>query len=349
MTVDDVKVVISEKYDTNVTSIELNEIETDICLRLKEKRKEYIWHHERTKDVKRILRSYCREKGHRIFYALFGIEIKKRNFEMSFDGVPLPKEDETPTHTELLMDNYITLLSSIEESEAHIISNCYEGEPEYNMAEDYRFNYEIKSINSFQGTLLIKYSFEYTGEAWSFIEYSDRYLKCSLYGIDKDDGIPLWQEYILSSFALEQYGNSRMAFFNAYAGLDQYIEIIYNELGNTFKAIFYYTLCSDVDLEAKKYIEIKYDIYSKQERRLIDEKLKNCLTTLIDDEIEYAWLIQDLKRFDSIRNKIAHCKEGPEEHLDFEKEYGDLMWTILNLLAIMSKRPVDQLFTFEEY
>ena len=329
-----------QTYDSFLKScFTLHKVKTDIRERNDKKKKEYSWQGMRTKSVEKILKEYLEDKEHRVFYKLFGINPKTICFEMSFANVPLEKDTYSPYNYEMLYDEDLSILSSIEYSEMHI------DKEEYNLADICHFSYEIVAKNEFQGSILVKYNFDYVEEVnpWAIIEFSERYLECTAYAIYEDEQIPLWQEYILSSFIFYQLGNKRMAFFNAFATIDQCIEIMYESLFRVYLSMVKYTLCSDVSEDAKEYIIKRYDLYQKKERRLIDEKLKDCLKT-IPLEKDYSQFIEKLSEFEKIRNKIAHCENVKD--LEYSEDYINLMWLVLELLSKTNGKNIEDFFEF---
>lgn len=319
-------------------SFTLHKIKTDIRKR-NDKKKEYSWNGIRTKSVEKILKEYLEEKEHRVFYNLFGINPKSICFEMPFANVPMEKEMYSPYNYEMLYNEELSILSSIEYSEMHI------DKEECNLADICHFGYEIVATNEFQGSILVKYNFDYVEEIdpWVIIEYSERYLECTAYAVYKEEPIPLWQEYILSSFIFYQLGNKRMAFFNAFAAIDQCIEIMYELLFGVYREMLKYTCCSDVSEEAKEHIDKRHNLYQKKERRLIDEKLKDCLKT-ISLKKDYSQFIEKLNEFEKIRNGIAHCEDV--KNLESSEDYINLMWLVLELLSKTNGKTVEELFEF---
>lgn len=329
-----------QTYDSFLKSrFVLHKVKTDIRERNDKKKKEYSWQWMRTKSVEKILKEYLEDREHRVFYKLFGINPKTICYEMSFANVPLEKDTYSPHNYEMLYDQGLSILSSIDFSEMHI------DKEEVNLAELCNFDYEIVAKNEFQGSILVKYSFDYVEEInpWAIIEYSERYLECTAYAVYEYEQIPLWQEYILSSFVFYHLGNKRMAFFNAFAAIDQCIEIMYELLFTVYLSMVKYTLCSDVSAEAKEYILKRYDLYQKKERRLIDEKLKDCLKA-ISLEKDYSQFIEKLNEFEKIRNKIAHCENV--EDLESSEDYINLMWLVLELLSKTNGKNVEDFFEF---
>lgn len=332
--------MVKSKFKSSLEyNFQLHKINTNIRERDDKKKIEYSWEYIRSKSVDRVLKAYVEKEGHRFFYKLFGIYIKTIYFDVSFDGVPLEKDTYNPHNYELLMNEDLNILSSIETSEIHI---DIDGE---NLSDVCHFTYEIISQNEFKGTILIKYSFDYVEEVnpWVIIDGSVSYLKCTAYAIEKDELLFLWQEYLMSSFIFHQLGNQRMAFFNAFAALDQCIEIMYQSLFNAFSSMEKYAICSDVTADARKYIIDEYKRNEKKERRLIEEKLKDCLKTISSD-IGYSQLLENLKRFDKIRNKIAHCENSDE--LVNSESYIDLIWSILELIVYTNGKAVKDLIVF---
>lgn len=337
MTIDDIQEKIKQEYQGKMYySFQLHVVNTEIIIRSDKKKTEYCLYNLRSKNVKRILKAYLSEKGHRVFYQLFGIESKTIEFPVEFDGVLLSKDTYSPHNYELLYCERLKLLSSVEYSQMHIM---VEGE---DLVSACNFNYDIISENNFKGSIFVKYNFNYVEEIapWTLIEYSERYLECELYALYKEENVELWQEYILNSFVFYEAGNARMAFFNAFAALDQCIEIMYQCLYETISHMSKYIVCCDVDENAKKYLIKSLDKYKKKERRLVDEKLKDCLKVLFP-EGNYSDLLKKLKEFEKTRNNIAHCTDD-----EGEEQYLDLMWAILELLSKVHGTEIKEMFVF---
>ena len=96
----DIKDIYEEEKQTYNSLLKshftLHKVKTDIRERNNKKKKEYSWKGIRTKSVVKILEEYLKEKGHRVFYELFGINPKTISYELPFDGVPLEKDTYSP-------------------------------------------------------------------------------------------------------------------------------------------------------------------------------------------------------------------------------------------------------------
>lgn len=104
-----------------------------------------------------------------------------------------------------------------------------------------------------------------------------------------------------------------------------------------------YIFCCDVDENAKNYLIKSLNKLEKRERRLVDEKLKDCLKVLFP-EGNYSALMKKLREFEKKRNNIAHCTDD-----DGEEQYLDLMWTILELLSKVHGTEIEKIFVFTDY
>lgn len=341
ITLEDVKKEIHIEYVNKLNYyFDLCIIKTDIRKRLKDRKYEYSFNEERCKDPKRIIKSYIEEKQHRVFYDLFGIEKSTLRFSVEMDGVLLKHETHSPKHYELVSNSSIRLLSSIEDKTMNIIV------ADNNIASECNWRDDIISFNYFTGECYISYQFDYVDniDSWTIIEHSDRYLECMAYYLDKDDRLPLWKECILTSFAHYDLGNERMAFFNAFTAIDQCIEIMYEALLESYKKYEHYTICQNVEDDAKIYIIKRVERYSNNQRRLVEEKLKDCLKEAIEGQIEHSELIDNLNKFVTIRNNIAHCNSTEDNY-----QFLLLIWSLLNLFALINCRTVVELFDFVNY
>ena len=93
----------------------------------------------------------------------------------------------------------------------------------------------------------------------------------------------------------------------------------------------------------KEHIRKRYDLYQKKERRLINDKLKDCLKT-ISLEKDYSQFIEKLNEFEKIRNRIAHCEDV--KNLESSEDYINLMWLVLEFLSKTNGKTVEEFFEF---
>lgn len=239
-----------------------------------------------------------------MIYHFFGYSSIVISPEIFFDGVPLSKYTHHVSHIEYMELEEMRLLTSIENFYPEIIVHDEDGN-KLNIAKQCNMTVDILSEDFFKLGIMTKIEFDYVDNInpWAIIEFSQRNLKCEVYGIEKTECIPLWIEYLLTSWSLYEIGNERMAFLTAFASFDSYIEMQYESVRD-----LYLNLSCEVD-DAKTMEECinRYNRYSNLQRRIIEDKFKDILNERVKDSKQYSDIYEQLYRYEEMRNSIAHC------------------------------------------
>lgn len=181
----------------------------------------------------------------------------------------------------------------------------------------------------------------------------------SFEGIENTTNIAEWLQYILEGSVHLKNDNMKMAIFNLFAGMDKFIEVIYEETFiyylenyNALKSFAYQCIVNfkymdkkgkEVVLTSEEkgafYYEIedflikKVKSYSKESRRLIDEKFVNVLKEIkmySNDEFKkFQELVKRLRLLELDRNKIGHGEAFKASQVEYE----DILYVILTLIC----------------
>lgn len=288
--------------------------------------KEYAWNHTLIKkNLSSLSRAIYDNEEHCFLYKIFGIAPTKLKLNLSFDGVSLPKDADSASFSDFLEVKELKLLSSVEESEIVIQPDSIE--ESLNIAGECNMEGEIVTIDHFAPGLFFRCTFDYVPDidGWTIIEFSDRNLECIAYGLPVDNDYPMWVEYLLTSYVMYNIGNERLAFFTAFAALDQYIELLYSKLSCTYYNLLRYIGNNDVFNEYAN----KMEKYQNMNRRIIEEKFKDIMYEYGINLGDYGDLVTNLKKYENMRNKVAHCEEG---YLD--GNYLDLVYIIIEIIYL---------------
>lgn len=288
--------------------------------------KEYVWNYKlRKKNLSSLSRNIYDYEEHRFLYKIFGIEQTKLKLDISFDGVKLPKYVDSASFSDYLEVENLKLLSSVEDFEIVIQPNSID-EP-VNIARECNMTGEIVTIDHFAPGIFFRCEFDYVAniDAWAIIEYSERTLECNVYGLPIDNDYPMWIEYLFTSYVMYNIGNERMAFFSAFAALDQYIELLYANLLITYTNLLQragndeaFNRCCD-----------KIERYKNMNRRIIEDKFKDVMHECVINFEKYGDLYEKLYIYEEMRNKVAHCEEGYSDG-----NYLDLVFVIIEIIYL---------------
>ncbi|NRT71415.1 hypothetical protein [Clostridium beijerinckii] len=304
--------------------------------------KEYVWNHNlRKKNLSSLSRDIYDYEEHRFLYKIFGIEQTKLKLELSFDGVKLPKYVDSASFSDYLEVNDLKLLSSVEDFE--IIIHPDSTDEYVNIARECNMIGEIVTIDHFAPGIFFKCDFDYVYniDGWTIIEFSERTLECSVYGLPIDNDYPMWVEYLFTSYVMYNIGNERLAFFSAFAALDQYIELLYANLLTTYNNLLRRAGNAEVfDKCCEKILK-----YQNINRRIIDDKFKDVMHECVINFEKYGYLYDKLYVYEEMRNKVAHCEKGYSDG-----NYLDLMFVIIEIIYLTGTGTelVDNIFEIYE-
>lgn len=306
--------------------------------------KEYVWKNSwRKKSLSSLSRQIYDCEEHRFLYKIFGIEQTKLKLELSFEGVNLPNDADSASVNDYLDVRDLKLLSSVEDCE--IVIKPDSSDESVNIAGDCNMKGEIVTIDHFAPGILFRGDFDYVSniDPWTIIEYSERTLECNAYGLPIDNDYPMWVEYLITSYVMYDIGNERLAFFSAFAALDQYIELLYGNLETT-----YYNLMRSGRIRNDEVLDKCYDKiekYQNMNRRIIEDKFKDVMHECVINYQKYGYLYDKLDVYEKMRNKVAHCEEGYKDG-----NYLDLVFIIIEIIYLTGtgKELLDNIFEIYE-
>ena len=244
---------------------------------------------------------------------------------------------------------HIFTLASIELHETKLVSKviryrfymCTNGDGKQYL-DDYGkvINDYIEHVDSFNSKYFIKIDFGYFNDVIDpELIFEDLYAESEVYAIRSNDDLPLWIEYLINSFALYRAGNKEMAFFVAFASLDNFIEKLTNACIDAYSNIQINTM----NLKSFSIYCDKYNDYKNVNRRLIGEKLKSVLDELYNDDDTINKIFNNLKRAEKKRDSIAHCSDKRQYE---EGDYENLIMNYLNFLYKLKFKEKDVIFNF---
>jgi len=218
-------------------------------------------------------------------------------------------------------------ISSVEQERVEVIL-LSTGE---NVSKECGVDTDIISVDYFACNIVynLKMSICENIEPWEIMDNTDSYILCKVYGVKCGTDYPMWIEYILMSYVFYNLNNEKMAFFTAFAALDQFIEIVYDRLPILYRQVYYDNMKNISDSDGK-ILEDKRNIYMNLNRRLIDEKLHDILKERFEVDTEYLSYYNQIQKYEKDRNKIAHCQV-----VDIDGKYIDLLKNILNIIYLV--------------
>lgn len=142
----------------------------------------------------------------------------------------------------------------------------------------------------------------------TLVNYLSKYLSFSIVGITEYDNISEWQTYLIESCVNYQMGNKKMAFFNAFASLDKFIELMYERIFDMY--VENYKKYKKIDNAADDELKYKIRKFANVNRRLIDEKLTDCYKECVSlSTTNFKEIKKQLNDLEKMRNTIAHGEE----------------------------------------
>lgn len=193
-----------------------------------------------------------------------------------------------------------------------------------------RFNYLSKDIH-LKGKFVQDESVSHNA-----FDYLDKFVSVYVTGVLADELIPSWVEYLIEGCINIQYKNNKMALFNIFASLDNFIEVLNEEIFNYYlenynKVIKGFSITSEDKADISEFLKKKIKVFGKDNRKII-EKLRDALREVgingknNDFKSMYA-LIKKVDDISDIRNKIGHGKKVVD-HFDV----GDVLYTVLTVI-----------------
>ncbi|NMM62217.1 hypothetical protein HBE96_05860 [Clostridium sp. P21] len=162
-------------------------------------------------------------------------------------------------------------------------------------------------------------------------------VKLSVTGLANEVNTPSWVYYLVEGCINYVNNNYRMALFNIFASLDNFIEDMIREILDYYLMNYKRFLDTYVDdnkayLEAKIYLQDKIKNCSRDNRRLV-EKLKDIMSevNIKGNNPSFQQLCNiykiEFKKIETYRNKVAHG-----EPCDEEPNFGESLYYILTII-----------------
>lgn len=291
-------------------------------------------------DFVKATGEFIEELGVYFIYLIFGISPKPFKEHIEFDGIKLPEDDKNAHHIEFIELDELRHFSGFISDP---IINILPDSSEESISNQINMEYSCEHINHFNPGFLMSFEFNYPIDMspWTVIEHSNRTIEGEVYGIGKDEDIPLWLEYIITSWSLYEDNNEKLAFFTAFAAFDKIIELNYRSL-----SAFYSTEEKKTkSKEKKEYCHKLYEKYSDVNRRIIEEKFHDIMKECgaINNK-KYSQILKKLDKFEKIRNDVAHCLKNYENG-----QYIDLLLTIIRAMYLLKyNEDIDCIFDIKE-
>ncbi|MBP1926828.1 hypothetical protein J2Z76_002698 [Sedimentibacter acidaminivorans] len=271
--------------------------------------------------------------------------VKEKNIIKEIDNIYTMEED--------LQKDLLTIQDSINLEEFSIITKVYEPEVYEKTFEDNEnyidyIKYNINYIDYYEKKLVLD------GVLNNYLlniydaENSGLILKCDVRGVLKDENMMPFLEYILDACVNITYKNNKMAFFNLFAAIDSYIELLYEKVFSFYIENYTYYIENVKDCveefyeflnegdkgkiisEVNEFLKRKIKYFSNNSRRLINEKLKPIIKELDPTKeiyFEFDNIISYLLKAEKIRNTIAHGGRNIQNY-----NVGELFYNVLSLI-----------------
>lgn len=273
-----------------------------------------------------------------LLYKVFNIESYESNDKVNLNTDDFDSPKDNP---------HIFTLASVELHETKLVSKVIRyrlyictNTDEKNYLEDYDkvVNSYLEYLDSFNSKYFVKIDFDYYNDTIeSELIFENLYVESEVFAIRENDTLPLWIEYIVNSFALYRAGNKEMAFFVAFASLDNFIEKLNNVCIEAYENI----KIKEMNLKDFSTYNDKYVNFKNDNRRLIDEKLKAVLNEIYNEDVVINEIFSNLKKAEKKRNIIAHCNDKRQYE---EGDYENLLINYLNLLYKLEFGERDSIF-----
>ena len=311
-----IKKMITERIKTNLCFVSENIY--PVSYRLDHKTKKYRFAHsyfnlernsyesnnfEKTSKEK-LCRQIFDERRHRFIYEAFGIEQAYFEDRIIFEGIPDSCGNYRYTCNSELESEDFKLISSVEHHEykASLHTEDTFDDISDDVGRECDLSYRLGSIDYFHSRISVSAKFIESDNICPDVICDGSSIACYVYALKKQNNFPVWVELLLTSFAFDDAGNIRMAFFTAFSALDSLIETQYAELSSVYKEQIMNRKCS---IEIFDYLYERYTKYKNFQRRLIREKYKDIMKELTGNTEGISDLCDKLYKFEDKRDKIA--------------------------------------------
>lgn len=296
-------------------------------VRMDHSKKKYRFNGIEKKSLGKLFDELFDEKGHILLYDIMGIEPVFRKVEIVYNNMPFPGDNNEMHCTSLEKIKGMKFVSSVLQEGLQVIL-LSTGE---DVSKKCGVSADIISVDHFDCNIVynVKMDIKDDIDTWEITDNTDSSIICKVYGIEYDASYPMWIEYILMSYIFYDLNNEKMAFFTAFAALDQFIENVYSRLPILYRQVFFDDLgkISEHDGEV---LNARRNKYMNLSRRLIDEKLHDILKERFGNDTIYLPCYNQLQKYERIRNMIAHCEE-----VDVNGKYIELLKNILNIVYLV--------------
>lgn len=207
----------------------------------------------------------------------------------------------------------------------------------------------------------IDYYNNYSGEVWVKGKYTRPNFQPELTLLDVDaifntkaklcvtgllceDNVPSWVYYLIEGCVNYRNSNNKIALFNIFAALDNFIEEMNKEVFDyyliKYKEVLELYSSNDAEyLEAKIYLQDKIKNFGKDTRRL-EDKLKDIMSEvgIKGDNPKFQKLCNmykvKFKEIEKYRNMVAHGELHNHNDLDFDESLYYVLTVILSILHV---------------
>ncbi|MBQ3396340.1 MAG: hypothetical protein II884_10650 [Synergistaceae bacterium] len=278
----------------------------------------------------KLCRQIFDERRHRFIYEAFGTEPVYFEDIITFESIPDSFGNYRYTCNNELESKDFKLISSVEKHKYK--ASLHTGDIFDDISDDAErecdLSYRLRSIDYFRGKISVSAGFTESDNICPDVICEGSSIACYVYALKKHNNFPVWVELLITSFAFDDAGNTRMAFFSAFSALDSLIETQYAELSSVYKEQIMNRKCSS---EIFDYLYERYTKYRNFQRRLIREKYKDVMNELTGNTEGISDLCDKLYKFEDMRHDIAHGKKTEISREDFM----NLVYSIMNVIYIM--------------
>lgn len=294
--------------------------------RMDHSRKKYRCMNIEKRNLGTLFEKLFLEEESKFLYKILGINPIIQKIEIMFNDLPEPNEMGEIHGIILEKVKGFKFISSISKKDIQSIL-LSTGD---SVKEKCEMCVDIISMDNFKCNIACHVQMKINDDisVWEIMESTKSCLIGEIYGIESGTDYPLWMEYILISYILYTIGNEKMAFFIAFAALDQFVERLYAILPLVYRDAYIENVNILTEEEAT-FFEKKREKYTNLNRRLIEEKLHDILSEQFDDTAIYIQPYTVINSYEKMRNKIAHC-----ETIDVKNKYLDLLLNIIQIIYL---------------
>lgn len=279
------------------------------------------------KNLISLIEALFWKENYKFLYKIFGIMPVRKDVKLLFDDLPEPNANREVEGIVLEKVKGFKFISSINGLDV----KCKMYSTGESVEEQCKMRINIISVDNLKNNIVchVRMKINDNIEIREIMESTDVRLICEIYGVEREMEYPVWLECLLLSYVFFEINDERMAFFIAFAALDQLIERLYSRLPLIYRTAYFENGSNLVEEEASVF-EAKREKYTNVNRRLIEEKLHDILVERFEDTKKYSSPYSKIKEYEKIRNKIAHG-----ESAEVRGKYLDLLLNIIKIIYLM--------------